>query len=240
MTAPSILIATLFLGALTPAKVDNVKTNSNAATHPPPVIYVDTFSVSQTAPNDDGSADSGRPHLFGMLRGGEQNTLIGKHKAEEYQETLAKLPSLLQKTLVQELSQSIAHASAGDGSDAQSGKSWLITGKFIVVDQGSGAAQAGVGLGAGQSHVEVQAQVYTIRDTQNPFLVFDSKGASGHMPGYAVMGNPYVAAAKFVMSKREPEKETKKIAKAIAKEIGKFMESQGIPTLEQMKKAQSN
>jgi len=41
-----------------------------------------------------------------------------------------------------------------------------------------------------------------------PFLTFDSDGASGHMPGAAVMHkNPYVAAAKFVMSKKEPERE---------------------------------
>ena len=53
------------------------------------------------------------------------------------------------------------------------------------------------------------------------------------------MANPYVAATKFVLSKDEPEQETKKIAKAIAREIGKFMESQGIPTLKQMENNQS-
>jgi hypothetical protein len=43
--------------------------------------------------------------------------------------------------------------------------------------------------------------------------------------------NPYVAAAKFVMSKREPEQEANKVAQAIANEIEKFMMAQGIPTL---------
>jgi ethanolamine utilization protein EutA (predicted chaperonin) len=47
-----------------------------------------------------------------------------------------------------------------------------------------------------------------------------------------VAKNPYVAAAKFVMSKREPEREAKKVAQAIAEEIGKFMVAQAIPTLE--------
>jgi len=37
------------------------------------------------------------------------------------------------------------------------------------------------------------------------------------------------AAAKFVMSQREPEQEAKKVAQAIADEIGKFMAAQGIP-----------
>ena len=37
--------------------------------------------------------------------------------------------------------------------------------------------------------------------------------------------------AKFLMSKREPEQEARKVAQAIANEIGKFMTVQGIPTL---------
>jgi hypothetical protein len=41
--------------------------------------------------------------------------------------------------------------------------------------------------------------------------------------------NPYVAAAKFVMSKREPE--AKKVAQVIADEIGKFMVAHGITML---------
>ncbi len=32
------------------------------------------------------------------------------------------------------------------------------------------------------------------------------------------------------MSKKQPEKEAKKIAQAIAEAIGKFMKAQGIPT----------
>ena len=63
------------------------------------------------------------------------------------------------------------------------------------------------------------------------FLTFDSKGASGHLPGGIATTNPYVAAAKFVMSKREPEQEARKVAQAIANEIGKFMAAQGVPTL---------
>jgi hypothetical protein len=55
------------------------------------------------------------------------------------------------------------------------------------------------------------------------------------MPGAVVMHNPYVAAAKFVMSKKQPDKEAKKVAKAIADAIGKFMAAQGIPTLKPAK-----
>ncbi len=50
------------------------------------------------------------------------------------------------------------------------------------------------------------------------------------MPGAVVMHNPYVAAAKFVMSKKQPDKEAKKIAQSIADAIAKFMKAQGIAT----------
>lgn len=241
MITPLLLLgSSLVLGGLAPAKVSNVTTNSNAAPAPQPpyVIYVDSFSVDQTAsqsPNDDGDSSGGRPHILGMFRGGEQNTLIGQRKEQQYQDTLQKLPGILQKALIENLGKSIARATDGDGVRATRWDCWVVTGQFIVVDAGDRAMQAGIGFGAGQSQIEVQAQVYALRDMNNPFLVFNSKGASGHMPGAVMMMNPYVAAAKFVMSKKEPEKESKKIAKAIAQEIGKFMTAQGIPTLQVMK-----
>ena len=242
MISPSLLMAaSLALGALTPAKVTDVKTNASAlpAARPPHVIYVDRFTLPQPEPKTDESSDSddsssggGRPHLFGMFRGGSDNTLIGRHREEQHEETLAKLPAALQKALVDDLATSIAAATAGDGAGASRVDCWVITGRFIDVNQGSGALQAGVGFGAGQSSVEVRAQVYALRDMDTPFLVFDSKGASGHMPGAVAMHNPYVAAAKFVMSKKQPDKEAKKVAKSIAEAIGKFMAAQGIPTLQ--------
>ena len=98
------------------------------------------------------------------------------------------------------------------------------------------ALQAGVGLGAGLSHLEVRARVYTAADTKTSFLTFDRDGASGHIPGAAVTReNPSVAAAKFVMSKTEPEKEDRKVARAIADEIGNLWSLRGIPTLKSMK-----
>ena len=211
--------------------------NPQASLTPPQIIYVDLFSPvdtsSQSSSNDDNGG--GRPHLLGMFRGGEDNTLIGEHKQQQQADILQKLPGILQKTLVHALNSGVARATAGDGMLATQENCWIVRGQFVVVDQGSRAMQAGVGFGAGQSHVEVQAQIYTLSDPDHPFLVFDTNGASGHMPGAVVIPNPYVAAAKFVMAKQEPEKETKKIGKQMAVEMGKFMTSEGIPTLKALK-----
>ncbi len=215
--------ASLTLGAITPAKVDNVVSNPSASLTPPQVIYVDLFSPVDTSNQADNSDNGGgRPHI------------LGQHKQQQQADILQKLPGILQKTLVQALNNGIARAKAGDGMLATQANCWIVRGQFVVIDQGSRAMQAGIGFGAGQSHVEVRAQVYTLSDPDHPFLVFDTNGASGHMPGAVVIPNPYVAAAKFVMAKKEPEKETKKIGKQIATEIGKFMTSEGIPTLHAM------
>lgn len=228
--------ASLTLAALTPAKVSDVESNSSTihSAKPPSVIYVNSFSVSQASSKPDDANTDERPHLLGRLRGGEENTVIGRHREEQKEETLAKLPGVLQKALIEDLSKSIAPAAAGNGAHASRKDCWVITGQFLEVDTGNRAMQAGVGFGAGQSQLEVRAKVYLASDMNTPFLTFDSEGASGHMPGAVMTKNPYVAAAKFVMSKREPEQEAKKVAKAISGEIGKFMTAQRIPILKSM------
>ena len=55
---------------------------------------------------------------------------------------------------------------------------------------------------------------------------FSIRDAASHSDDSAGAGRP------FVMSKREPEREAKKVAKSIAAMLGKFMVAQGIPTLE--------
>jgi len=232
MILHSLLIgASLTLGAITPAKVDNVVDNAPPSMSPPHVIYVSTFSMANVSNQANGEQSEGRPHLLGMFRGGEDNTFLGQRKEQQQADILQKLPGILQKTLVQALNSGVARATTGDGMLATQANCWVVRGQFVVVDQGSRAMQAGIGFGAGQSHVEVRAQLYTLSDPDHPFLVFDTNGASGHMPGAVVIPNPYVAAAKFVMAKQEPEKETKKIGKQMAVEIGKFMTHEGIPTL---------
>jgi hypothetical protein len=238
MISSTFVTVSIIVAAAGPAKVSDVKSNTSAmpAAKPPRMIYVNSFSLSQATKSDDTQAPGGgeRPRLLGALRGGEQETIIGQHREEQKEETLGKLPGALQKALVADLSQSIAPATSGNGPHAPP-DCWIITGEFLEVDAGSRALQAGVGFGAGQSHLEVRAKVYSARDLNRPFLTFDSQGASGHMPGAVMTKNPYVAAAKFVMSKREPEREAKKVASSIAHEIGKFMTAQGIATLKSMK-----
>jgi hypothetical protein len=219
------LIVSVILAALTPAKVSEVKSNPEGA-KPPRVIYVKQFSIPQTIQSEN--AEGGRPRLLGRVRGGKDQTIVGQHREGQKEEVLANTPAALQKALIADLNQSVAAAAEGEGADI-SPDCWVITGQLVEVNMGNRALQAGVGFGAGQSDLEVQAKVYSGRNLEQPFLTFDSKGASGHMPGAVVTKNPYVAAAKFVISRRQPDLEAKKAASSIAHEIGKFMDAQGLP-----------
>lgn len=52
-----------------------------------------------------------------------------------------------------------------------------------------------------------------------PFYTLEASDGSGKMPGAIVKFNPYVAAAKFVMSRNATERDVKRTASAIAKAI---------------------
>ena len=150
------VVSGLMVAALTPAKVTDVKTNTSEVhgVKQPSVIHVRSFSISTLAANPQNGGGGGRPHLLGRLRGGEENTVIGQHREQQQEGTLAKLPGLLQQALIRDLSKSIGPADSGDGVHA-SQDSWVVTGEFVEVDTGNRAMQAGVGFGAGQSQLEV-------------------------------------------------------------------------------------
>jgi hypothetical protein len=213
------LCSALACEALIPAKAGKGAVDANAPSRQfPAVIYIDRFSTQDILDKANESP---------LLGGGADNAPVGPHKQQPY-DLLQKLPAILQKTLVQSLNRNIARAAAGDGTLATQLDCWVVRGQFLVVGQGSRATQ---------SHVEIHVQVCTLNDPDTPFLTFDTRGARGHLPGATATTNPYVAATKFIMAKKEPEKETKKVGQQIADEIGQFMAAQTIPTLQAMKVA---
>ena len=79
------IVPGFILAALTPAKVSDVETNSSAAPalKRPSVIYVRSFNISNTVAASGDATTSERPHLLGRLRGGEENTVIGRHRQQQ-------------------------------------------------------------------------------------------------------------------------------------------------------------
>jgi len=63
-------------------------------------------------------------------------------------------------------------------------------------------------------------------------LLFDSAmdGKKNRMPGAVVTMNPYVAGAKFVMTKTAPEREVKKLGIRIANTLYEVIEGSPVKT----------
>ena len=97
---------------------------------------------------------------------------------------------------------------------------WLVRGVATELDEGNRIRRAIVGFGAGESELQVWVGVTDLaRDPDAPFYTLEASDGSGKMPGAIVKFNPYVAAAKFVMSRNATERDVKRTASAIAKAI---------------------
>jgi uncharacterized protein DUF4410 len=97
---------------------------------------------------------------------------------------------------------------------------WLVRGVVTELDEGNQLRRAMVGFGAGSSELQLWVGVSDLdRDPDAPFYTLDASDSSGKMPGAVVKLNPYVAAAKFVMSRHATEREAAQTASAIAKAI---------------------
>jgi hypothetical protein len=97
---------------------------------------------------------------------------------------------------------------------------WLVRGIVTELDQGNQLRRAMVGFGAGASKLQLWVGVTDLaRHPDTPFYTLDASDSSGRMPGAIVKLNPYVAAAKFVMSRHATERDVQSTAAAIAKSI---------------------
>ena len=97
---------------------------------------------------------------------------------------------------------------------------WLVRGVVTELDEGNQIRRAMVGFGAGESELQLWVGVTDLaRNPDAPFYTLGASDGSGKMPGAMVKFNPYVAAAKFVMSRHATERDVKQTASSIAKSI---------------------
>src|SRR5262245_21296207 len=97
---------------------------------------------------------------------------------------------------------------------------WLVRGVVTELDEGNQLRRAMVGFGAGESELQLWVGVTDLATNPDaPFYTVQASDGSGKMPGAMVKFNPYVAAAKFVMSRHATERDVQRTASAIAKSI---------------------
>jgi len=106
---------------------------------------------------------------------------------------------------------------------------WLLRGKFDRLSEGNRVQQSGIGFGAGEPEVEVSGTVVATQlGTATTILTFGEESQQHRMPGGIVTRNPYVIAAKFVLSRGATGRDVQQLGTSLATEIVSYMHTNGV------------
>jgi Domain of unknown function (DUF4410) len=160
----------------------------------------------------------------GILVGSRVQTLADslKGKSSDPAVRARQIVDLMGDSLVKQLTKAGFSASRmGIGSPFPA-QGWLLRGLFTEVAEGNRVRRALIGFGQGQTDIQVIATIDDLsQGTPKPLYQIATDATSGSTPGAAptlVLG-PYGAAARFVMSGQDLEKNVKQTAAKIAGRI---------------------
>jgi hypothetical protein len=192
-----------------------VVSQENLATLPPgrpTIVYVQDFKVEKQSSDNDQA-----------LGGGRARAIIAQVKSATGMQG-SQVVDLMSSSLVSDLNRGSVKAVRLAAGQSLPKSGWLVRGVFTEVDQGSRVLRAEVGFGAGATNLAVLVNVADLQKGKSrPFYRLETQAGSRKMPGGAPMAivtkNPYVAAAKFVMSRRDLPKNIRQTAQTIADQI---------------------
>jgi hypothetical protein len=138
------------------------------------------------------------------------------------------------ESLIQDLRKTGLAVSQGIAGELPPDNSLAVQGDFLAIDEGNRTRRIAIGLGAGASKVVTHVECYVKQPAENIMLSeFKATSKSSRKPGAAetmgVGAAPEAAAAVSGATevKQGAEGDTKRMAKAVAKEITKVLKSQG-------------
>jgi hypothetical protein len=202
-----------------PAAVPSVSQVSAVATHNfsrDTKIWVSNFEL------DAGDVKTDKGGIVGEVRPGILERPRKKREQDpEYQ--AKKIIDLMAKSLVEDLQKAGYKAERLMPGDAQPATGALVTGVFTEVDEGNRRRRAIIGFGSGEAKMDLYVDLKDLAAPQKPLYEVANNENSGKKIGAVITMNPYVAAAKFVMEKKAPDKTVKKTASDVAKEIEAHM-----------------
>jgi hypothetical protein len=185
----------------------------------PAMVYVADFALNAEKGNAPPSPLQVRKRLKNRV---EQLTESPEEKAR-------KIVDLLAQSIVEELNGKNIKAVRYSGKTAPVSQTWLLEGEFVEYGDGDRLGRAVIGFGAGSPEMEVGVRVSEIfGGGVRPLFDSTMNGKKNRMPGAVVSKNPYVAGAKFVMTKAAPEREVKKLGAQIADKLIEAMGKDGL------------
>jgi hypothetical protein len=207
------LVGVLFLASI-PANGRGAEVVSQAdlATLPPgraTIVYVQDFKVEKESSSNDQQA----------LGGGRARALIDQVKSATGMQS-SQVVDLMASSLVSDLNRGGVKAQRLGTGQPLPKDGWLVRGVFTQIDQGSRVLRAEVGFGAGSTDLAVLVNVADLQKGKpESFYKLEAQAGSRKLPGAVVTRNPYVAAAKFVMSRRDLPKNIRQTAQTVADQI---------------------
>jgi len=131
-----------------------------------------------------------------------------------------EIVDLMASSLVKELTKKELNAQRFNLGGAFPANGLLVRGIFTQVDEGNRLRRVAIGFGGGETEMQVLVSVDDlVHGSPKPFYELDTKAESRKLPGAVITMNPYVAAAKYVLSGRDLEKNITQTASKIAGDI---------------------
>jgi Domain of unknown function (DUF4410) len=175
-------------------------------------VWVSDFEL------DAGDVKTDKSGIVGEVRPGIlERPRKRREQDPEYQ--AKKIVDLMAKSIVDDLEKAGYRAERLPPGAAQPATGAWVRGVFTEVDEGNRRRRAIVGFGSGEAKMELYVTLTDLAAPQKPLYEVANNENSGKKIGAVITMNPYVAAAKFVMEKKAPEKTVKKTASDIAKEV---------------------
>jgi hypothetical protein len=227
---PFLLVLATVIGALAgcgSARVSGERQVGAAPAGPPAVVYVTDFELD--ASNVHSQRGILPPPPLPPPPPGLGNVLPKLPGAPVEPAVRARqLVELMATTLVKDLVDTGVTVHRLGPRDQPPSNGWLVRGVFTDVQDGHQLRRAMIGFGAGQTALQVLVAVDDLtRGAPKPMYELDTKADSGTLPGAAITLNPYVAAARFVLSGSDLDRNVRQTAKQIAEQVTRYLKESG-------------
>jgi uncharacterized protein DUF4410 len=150
----------------------------------------------------------------------------------EPEDRARQLVELMSSSLVKELrDRGVPVRRLGKG-EALPVNGWLVRGVFTSVQEGNQLRRAVVGFGAGTTDLQAVVSIDDLTaGAPKPLYEVETSADSGKLPGAVITLNPYVAAARFVLSDGDLDRNVKQTAARIAEQTTRRLkEAETAPT----------
>ena len=211
--AVAIIVAAGLLAGCKSAKVTGEHSFTTAPPAKPTVVYVSDFDLGpQDIQHKEGLLPGGS-RVGGRVRG-----LLSGASADP-EARACQLVELMSTSLLKDLTKAGFSALRLQPGATVPAEGWLVRGVFTEVQEGNRLQRALIGFGEGATDVQIVTKVDDLtQGPPKPLYEVDTEATSGKAPGAAptLVLSPYGAAARFVMAKKDLDKNVKQTASKIA------------------------